>query len=53
MLLHTVPEGRVTVVQPEETVELMPEVVTEAVVAEGVETVGEVVTEQGAENTAE
>ena len=53
MLLQTVPEGRVTVVQPEETVELMPEVVTEAVVAEGVETVGEAVTEQGAENTAE
>ncbi|MBQ9721791.1 MAG: hypothetical protein IJV64_14030, partial [Oscillospiraceae bacterium] len=53
MLLQTVPEGRITVVQPEETVELMPEVVTEAVVAEGVETVGEVVTEQGAENTAE
>ena len=53
MLLQTVPEGRVTVVQPEETVELMPEVVTEAVAAEGVETVGEAVTEQGAENTAE
>lgn len=53
MLLQTVPEGRVTVVQPEETVELMPEVVTEAVVAEGVETVAEAVTEQGAENKAE
>ena len=53
MLLQTVPEGRVTVVQPEETVELMPEVVTEAVAAEGVETVAEAVTEQGAENTAE
>lgn len=53
MLLQTVPEGRITVVQPEETVELMPEVVTEAVVAEGVETVGQAVTEQGAENTAE
>ena len=53
MLLQTVPEGRVTVVQPEETAELMPEVATEAVTAEVVETVAEAVTEQGAENTAE
>ena len=53
MLLQTVPEGRVTVVQPEETAELMPEVATEAVTAEVVETVAEAVTEQPMENTAE